>query len=498
MRAKNSRMLFQSIGAMVFSMALGFVAIQSSLKQPAATGTRMPQSSVNEIYNLLAKIEKDIEDPKVFNRDTAIAYIKSLTEGSYELTTKDLYPDSAAERAQFAETRSDWVDRLFRIQLLLRDKMFEYHEKTPLTDNLIAAFRNANMYLTYAQDFVLMEWATTQDLRAHKDMFVAEFPITTKNPKFKNFKLAAGDVILVRGDSFISATIARSGDYLTNYSHVAMVIQDPNGKLSVAEALMEKNLVTYSIDEYLGLEKLSRAVVLRPKSPALGKAAALAGFKIIDDDLKAPVRKVFDMMMDPSKNDKIYCYELVKLAYETNKVKIPAFPMTFKKAMAGNSFYRGMGSNVEIGAAPDDAFFQPEFDVVMVHRDPTKIKSDWAFDVAASSLFEYINERYDYKKNLANETIAKIALFIKNDLNMKVPGVPSGVPAEVIALIMQHKNLAISLQADLMKAMNVDPRPLAYKELQAKAYTWLEKNKDKYFVPCAPKANSCRKMLGEN
>ncbi len=497
MRAKNTRMLFQSIGAMVFSMALGFVAIQSSIKNKN-TGIRMPQSSVNDIYNLLAQIEKDIENPAVFNRDTAVAYIKKLTEGGYNLTTKDLYPDTAEERAQFAETRSDWMDRLFRIQLLLRDKMFEFHKADPLAENQITAFRNGNMYLSYAQDFVLMEWATTQDLTTHKNMFASEYPMTTKNPKFKQAQLRPGDVILVRGDSFISATIARSGDYVTNYSHVAMVVQDPKGNMSVAEALMEQNLKIYSLDQYLSLEKLSRAVILRPKDPKTAIAAALAGYKIIDDDLKAPVKKAFDMLMDPNQNDKIYCYEFVKLAYDTVNIKMPAFPMTFRKALAGNSFYKGMGSNVEIGAAPDDAFFQPEFDVVAVQRDASKLKSDWAFDIAASALFDFINERFEYKRSLTNEVIAKLVLFVKNDLNIKISGVPSGVPAEVIALIMQHKTITIKLQTELMKAMDVDPRPLAYKELEAKAHAWLTQNKDKYFVPCSPKAKSCGGMLGRN
>lgn len=481
MRAKKTRMLLQSVGAMVFSLALGFIAIQSSIKNQSV-GKDMTKSSVNEIYYLLAKIEKDLEDPNVFNRETAITYIKNLTEGGYNLATQDLYPVTDAERARFAETRSDWMDRLFRIQLLLRSKMFELHAHKPLTNELIAAFRNGNLYLSYAQDFVLMEWATTQDLKTKQNMFDAEFPVTTKNPKFKKTTIEPGDIILVRGDSFISATIARSGDYVTNYSHVAMVIQDPSGKISVAEALLEKNLIMYSLDQYLSLEKLSRAVILRPKSPEAGKAAALVAYKIVDDDLKAPIRKVFDMMMNPTSEDKIYCFELVKLAYQSVKIEMPTFPMTFKKVSAGNSFYKGMGSNIVVGAAPDDAYFQPEFDVVAVQRDISKIKSDWAFDIAASAIIDYTNNRYQYKKSLLNTTLAKIALFVQDELKIKISGVPPGVPAESIALLMQHKAIMTALQADLMKAMNKDPRPLAYKELEAQAYAWLETNKDKYFI----------------
>lgn len=491
--------LFQSSCVLVVSLAFGFFAIHQSLKTQEQQG-RMPQSSVNQIYKMLTQIENDLNDPQLFNRDTAISYIKNLTESAYNLDTKDIYPNTPEEQAYFAETRVDWMKKLFNIQNLLRKKMFAFHSQSPLNQLQIAAFRNGNMYLSYAQDFVLMEWSQSQDLNPHQKMFSADFPITLKNPELQNFNLQPGDVILVRGGSFVSATIARSGDYLSNYSHVAMVVQDPQGSLSVAEALMEEGLIVYTLDKYLSLEKLSRAMVLRPKNTQDGKAAALEGFKIIDADLKSPVKKMFDMLMNPDQHDKIYCFELVRMAYlrATNgKINLPTFPMSFKKSLAGNSFYRGLGNKLEVGAAPDDVFFQPEFDIVMIQRDVSQLKKDWAFDVAMSSIFEFIKDSYEYKKNVKTSLIATLAHFLKNDLKIDIKKIPPGITSEAVELILLHKSIATDLQTHLMQAMNSSPKPMAYKDLEQKAKMYLESNKEKYFAPCSTSDNTknCKQIL---
>lgn len=496
-----NRSLFQSICAFAVTMGFAVFAIQLNLtntKQNQNEGSkRMPQSSVNQIYDMLDQIAKDLDNPSIFNHETAIAYIKTLTEAAYNLETKDIYPDSPAEQAKFAETRKDWMTKLFNIQLKLRDKMLQFHSEKPLTEAQVAAFRNGNMYLSYAQDFVLMEWSLSQDLRTKTHIFAADFPANLKNPAIKNHQLMPGDIILVRGGSFVSATIARSGDYLSNFSHVAMVIQDPQGNISVAEALMEENLIVYPLDKYLSLEKLSRAAILRPHNAEDGKAAALAAYKLIDEDRKSPVRKVFDMLMNPNSHDKIYCFELVKIAYDKatqGRIKLPTFAMSFRKALAGNSFYRGMGNTLEIGAAPDDAFFEPGFDVVAIERDVSRIKNDWAWDVALSSLFEYINEKYEYKRDFSAALQAKIAYFLKNDLKLAMKKVPPGISADVIELIVEHKATATAIQEHLMAQMANSPRPVAYKELEVKAKAFLEANKTKFFVPCntRSKGGFCR------
>ncbi len=446
----------------------------------------MPQSSVNKIHILLEKIEKDLLNPEVFNRENAIEYIRNLTEAAYNLESSELDPDSPSEQAQFAENRKIWMEKLFRIQLQLRDKMHEFNLQAPLSEEQIAGFRNGNMYLSYAQDFILMEWSLTQDLIPPSKLFAAHFPITLKNSNLQYFELMPGDIILVRGSSFVSATIARSGDYLSNYSHVAMVIQDPRGNISVAEALLEEGIIVYSIEKYLNLERLSRAAVIRPQNNHDAQAAARAGFKIVDEDLKASKRKMFDLLMNPKSTDKTYCFKLLISAFSigtNDKIHLPAFPMTFKKALAGNSFYRGLGNKLEVGAAPDDIFFQPEFDILMVQRDVSMLKKDWAFDVTMSAIFEFIDKKYEYKKRLPIFLLAHLLFFLKNDLNISIKQVPSGVSQKALQLILLHKNLSHQLQSQLMKLMTARLRPLAYKELEAHAKVFLEKNKEKFFSP---------------
>lgn len=443
---------------------------------------------MSQISTILDKIENDLQNPQIFSRESSVEYIRNLTEAAYNLSTNEIYPDTATEQDRFSQNRKIWMEKLFRIQLLLREKLFEFNAIASLGQAEVAAFRNGNMYLSYAQDFVLMEWSLTQNLKAHESLFAADFPVTLKNPACESFQLKPGDIILVRGGSFISATIARAGDYLSNFSHVAMVIEDPDGRLSVAEALLEEGLIVYSIEKYLSLEKLSRAAVIRPQDFGLGQSAARAGFKIVDDDFRSPVRKAFDLLMNPKSRDKTYCFKLIIMAYDEgskSKLQLPAFPMSFKKALAGNSFYTGLGNVLELGAAPDDAFFQPEFDVIMVHRDISQIKMDWAFDVAMSSLFEFINEKYSYKRKLKAFLLAKVAVFLKNRVGIQIKQIPGGVSANVIQLILEHKDIATQVQKHLMKRMAANPRPIAYKELEQEAHSFLDMNKEKFFQKLA-------------
>lgn len=50
---------------------------------------------------------------------------------------------------------------------------------------------------------------------------------------------------------------------VTNMSHLAMVAEAPDGKLKVVEALMERNVVAYDLQDYLDLERLPRVAIYR-------------------------------------------------------------------------------------------------------------------------------------------------------------------------------------------------------------------------------------------
>jgi hypothetical protein len=443
------------------------------------------ENSVKKIYDLLKKIESEIDDICIFNRANAISYIQSFTESAYNLETKEIYPSNMADKLMFAETRKNWISILFNIQLKLRKIMFKFNSEKALSIEEIAAFRIANLYLSYAQDFVLMKWSMSQDLHTDAQMFSSDFPITVKNTEFDNFQLTAGDIILVRGSTFISATIARTGDFPSNFSHVALVIESPAGEISVAESLMEEGLIVYSLEKYLSLEKLSRSLVLRPLNPTDGKAAAQVGFKIVQEDFNSPSRKEFDMLMDPNRRDKTWCFGFLIQAYDEatqGRIHMPTFPMSFKKALRGNSFFKGLGNKLEVAAAPDDAFFQPEFNVIMVHRDLSQIKKDWAFDVAVSAIFDFIFEKYEYKKKWTAALIAYSSYFIKNRFRINLKMVPPGVSPNVIQLILEHKFATIKLRNLLLDQMKSTPQPKAYKELDQMAKSYLDKNKNKLFA----------------
>lgn len=464
-------------GVVVFAIFF-VVSVVSTYRAIVSTGERLP-SSYEDVRRTVLQFEKDLDDPRVFNEKTASAYIHQFADQAYGLNGADYTPSNEQEIRQFLKHADLTVETLFALRLQLSRKLQQFEERNQWTPSekadLISAIRRAHLYLRYAEDFVVNWRHRLQPLKLSSRFFAGEGPLTLRNPQFlgrnEEVRLKAGDILLVRGDSFVSGTISRIGDVVTNMSHLAMVAEAEDGTLKVVEALMEKGLVQYDVDRFLSFEALPRAAVYRYQDSDLARSAAKELWAVYQDSVRYPEKYQFDIQMDPNDHSKIYCAEAVKIAWEMasgGKIDLPRYQTTFHEAIE-TDFAKGIQMRVARSFAPSDIEMDTRFTLVVEHRDLTLLENSRRYDVVLSRLFEKFKTGFTYKPDLAAGAQGLFAIFARN-LGFMESRVPVDATVGTLTTLIRHKRLVTALMEDLEAAeKNVSlqrSRPLSYRELE--------------------------------
>ncbi|MCK9911175.1 hypothetical protein MXD81_18640, partial [Microbacteriaceae bacterium K1510] len=99
---------------------------------------------------------------------------------------------------------------------------------------------------------------------------------TLVNPAYDtghDIDFRSGDLLLMRGMHHNSAAIARIGDVDSQFSHLAIIHTDADGKHWVVEALIEAGAVINPLSDTLQ-HGLGRCVLFRHRDPQLAARAA--------------------------------------------------------------------------------------------------------------------------------------------------------------------------------------------------------------------------------
>lgn len=461
---------------------------------------RRPQSYYQNILQSLDQIQEDISNPRRFHRGNAFDYIDSFLNTAYDLKQSDILPANDFEKTDFERRSKDLVELLFDIQLKLRKKMTEFSADSELSEREVSVFRRAFMYLRYAQDYAIEEWARKGDFEKQSEILKGTAPLVLLNPKFKNLKIQSGDIFLIRGTSFASASIARVGDIPTNMSHIAIVGHDEKGELYVMESLFEKGTTYYKLKDYLNLERLPRVMLLRFKHPSLGKRAGGIAYQIVHQAHKKGLPLPFDIGMDSANHERVYCAELAKISYERaseGKLSIPQYMTSFQRAQDHGSFLKGMGIYVRKSFAPTDLDVDPRFEVVAEYRDLGLLAESRMYDVALSSLFKKMESGFDYKWSLQSARDAVLAVLLRQ-FGYKADVIPKDVPILTMQTMIQQKEIVERIMTHLKKVTQAHQiqhgRGLAYIEMEKIVDEYLEENKSVLFISKKSKAKSAPQM----
>ncbi|OYZ11860.1 MAG: hypothetical protein B7Y39_19380 [Bdellovibrio sp. 28-41-41] len=318
------------------------------------------------------------------------------------------------------------------------------------------------------------------------------FVITADGQHFdplQNFR--PGDLVLMRGSSEVSAAIARVADVNTQFSHIAIVTQDPVSKeLFLQEALIEKGLVLSPIKSLVD-HAIGRAVVLRHEDPVRAEQASRSAWKRSHDGQKY----IYDFSMkykispqELSENPELFCSLVVRDAFygdEKAPYLLPKDPSQLSPKNREFLKLIGISDSTTDIFAPSDIELDPDFIKVAEFRDFSKTPQQRVYDVIFDKVFAWMDEGGHFQKSKLLDLIANLGFQISKIEPVKkllwkfgVPVAPHVKPNVLravvsIGLIRMHLQKELQPKIDaFVKKNGVVPTPQTLEN-------WLEKIRDK-------------------
>lgn len=233
-------------------------------------------------------------------------------------------------------------------------------------------------------------------------IFSKGFPWTKSDDESFDFSkdLQSGDILLWRGTSAISASIARLGDSENNFSHLSMIYIDPKTKRRYnIEALIETGMIMQDFTTEPLHAGSAKVVVFRHKNREVAKKAAEFAYKKAVDTIGTDKHFEYDFGFDLDDHSKIFCSEMVHWSYKVasgGKLMLPQFLTKFD--MKNRKFLNDMGTNTQTGFQPGDMELEPSFDMIAEWRNFHYTRSNQLKDIIFTGIYDWMDEHnYNFK-----------------------------------------------------------------------------------------------------
>jgi hypothetical protein len=381
--------------------------------------------------------------------------LEAALRGLYQLLYEtDLRNANPAEIAAAAPTL---MNGLFAGRIKLRERIADWHEQGIFSRAAQGALRDVFRIARYASD-MLGEIASGNKHLAEGEKSLRGFRGTAwntlVNSRFDSgtdIPFRSGDVILMRGTAHNSSAIARIGDVDSQFSHIAIVYIDPDGKHWLVEALIEDGSVINTLDSVLH-HGLGRAVLYRAKDADLAASAAEAAYKRVHASATGAAPHIpYDFSMRLKGRRKLFCAKLVAQAYadaSQGKVELPAFKTHFDHKN-NKEFLRAIGVKAKESFVPADIDLDTRFDLVAEWQDYRVTAYLRRQDMIMTKFFEWMeNEGYRFREDFFITLIAvfgRLSSYLstraKALLKNVVPTVPRNMSRSCVAtIVMLHKS----------------------------------------------------------
>lgn len=410
----------------------------------------MQRSVVSGLEERLARIGAVADQP--FQRPEEL---EAALEALYRLLFDTDLAD--ADRREVAAAAPRLMQGLFAARMRLRERIPAWEEAGIFSRPAQAALRDVFRIARYASD-MLGEIASDNARLAPGEKTQRGFTGTAWNtlvhPAYdtgESIPFRSGDLILMRGSAHNSAAIARIGDVDSQFSHIAIVYIDPDGRHWMVEALIEDGSVINPLAHVLD-HGLGRAVLYRSKDPELAaRAAALAHARVAATRTGAAPHIPYDFSMRLKGRRKLFCAKLVAQAYADasgGEVALPAYKTRFD--LAGNkAFFKAIGVRARESFAPADIDLDPRFNLVAEWQDYRVTPALRRQDMIMTKFFEWMETRgYRFREDFFVTLIAvfgRLSSYLseraKNLLASVVPKVPRNMSRSCVAtIVMLHKS----------------------------------------------------------
>ncbi len=353
---------------------------------------------------------------------------QTMATNMLRLLYKDIF---ASELEQYDlgkayKERTQIVQNFWEFRFFLVNRLKELtRQGVKIEPHLLQAVRDVDRLVRYAEDVVL-ELPYNHDLSKPEHASRMFAPVDTRNsgleiltnPNMDRSKLIntengqvilkPGDVVLVRGNAFTSAAIARIGDTDAQYSHAGIVHYDEEeGEWYVLESLIETGVIRTPLKKAFE-HGVARAVLFRHPDEALAKRASTHVNTRAKKAEQTGVPWEYEFAMTlgqvtpgvgPLESDfnKTACSKLVRYAFahaSKGHIGLPTYGTTFH--MKNRDFLDHIGVNETDVFAPADLIFEPHFETVAEWRDPRFTAEQRVKDLILMKIFEWM-EIYGYE-----------------------------------------------------------------------------------------------------
>lgn len=331
-----------------------------------------------------------------------------------------------------------------------------------------------------------------------------------KGSTFSLEELKSGDVLLIRGNSVTSSSIARIAKAPSVHSHLAIVYRDPlTNEGYLLEAMSHSGVIRSSLEKAL-VRPLARVSVYRTTDQQLAKSAAeLANQSYNEAAAKGELLK-FDFTMDMTYNCRFFCSKFVSWVY-TNGSKgqtvLPLYPSNIVRT--NNAFKDKLGVKPETHRSflPSDIDTDPRFELINEYRNPEMTYQARLDDLITDKIFEWIEkENLDFKPSFLIKLIAEFTMkaiqikplhsFLKKiGINLN-PETPTELISTMAIMKYTLDHIKTEILAEFKNNYNLLGRNMTNKEIYQLIETYRENHPKilKFFTSKGhSKALYCRK-----
>lgn len=446
----SKRLLMLFVALTSYSESFASLNNAAIVKSQAANTQIEYRSLVNDLNEALNDLERF--DRKLINSDFSSTEVKIFIDELNRIYFFLFNANESIYKVSDLNAKAETIIDLFtNLKFKLKDSLSKWNIKFNLKTHpngkeLFESVRKIFRAIRYFEDVVIeskvnstkdkVEMQNIKSKYSWYNKFKSNSPL-----RYQDFK--SGDVILMRGSSPVSASIARISDFQTQFSHIAIVHDDlVTNQKYVVESLIETGVIITPLKEFL-THRLAKYVVYRHQDQRIAQAAGEGVFTYVLKRLKEEnLRISYDFSMNMSSLDKMFCSEVVSFAFKIGVFKVKGkFDLDDDVPMFKNSFHSKLNRSLlreftiadstnEI-FAPGDIDIDPRFEEIAEYRDLDLTERLRITDLIFDKLFYWI-EAENRKPNpkIWMSVISKLAYYASLNEKLKSFLAQKGLPID--------------------------------------------------------------------
>lgn len=404
---------------------------RNELEKPntlSADAIRSPQS-ISQVEDELKNFE-DLVSSSQLNSSNCSSLIDPALE-HFDRLDPSIIKLGDQDKTKVRTKLTEWLKRIFQARVNLRSRV-EQLSLNGSNKSCLRSIRRALVFARQAEEILLVFGKDNQFFIWNDDdeyAFWDKFPLTMVNPKFSKLEIKSGDVFLDRGDSALSAQIARIGDVEHVFSHSMIVGEDPKGNLYIIETTVQDIVGIIPLKKYLKENTDTRMAIFRHPDANLAKKA---GRFIYDYVHKNKSSILYDFHMNDQNPKEMFCSEVAQFAYRNvsnGKLVLPKYKTEVSRfnVMGSKNWVKAMGINYDKIFSPSDMDVETRFELVAEYRNIDEIEERRIDDAVMTSMYDWMLDLGYYfpldlrDQGLANIGVLKARLFGDSLISKNMP-----------------------------------------------------------------------------